>query len=156
MARKTKVVTVPLDTKDTPEDKLNRDAGRAYFLKEMPASQAERWAFRVVQALIRSGAEVSDHVAGSGMAGLAQIGLRAFANMAYHEAVELMEEMFQCITIIRDKSHPEMTFPIMEEDIEEVSTRFLLRTEVFELHTGFSLAGVRQSLSKTPAINPKG
>lgn len=154
--RKTKIVTIPIDPKDTPEDKINRDAGKSYFVKEMPATQAERWAFRVVQALIRTGAEVSDYIAGAGMAGLAHIGLRAFANMPYHEATDLMDEMFQCITIIRDKSHPEMTFPLLEEDIEEVSTRFLLRTEVFELHTGFSLAGARQTLSRTPASNPQG
>ena len=147
--RKTKVVVIPPDPSGTAEDNKNRDATKAYSITEMPASQAERWAFRVFQALARSGADIPDHVAGAGMAGMAAVGLRALANTPYHEAAELMDEMFQCITIVRDKSHPDMTFPLMEEDIQEVSTRVLLRTEVFELHTGFSLAGVRQSLTKT-------
>ena len=143
--RKTKLVTI---------DAEGRDKGKTFQVTEMSASQAERWAFRAFQALVKSGADIPDHVVGSGMAGMAQVGLRALGNTPYYEATELMDEMFACIKIIRDRSHPDMAFPLMEEDIEEVSTRVLLRTEVFELHTGFSMAGVRQNLSKTPATNP--
>ena len=132
-----------------------RDKDKTFQLTEMPASQAERWAFRVFQALARTGVDVPEHMAGSGMAGMAIIGLKALGNMPFFEASELLEEMFACIKIVRDKSHPEMAFALMEEDIEEVSTRVTLRTEVFELHTGFSMAGVRQKLTSAPATSPQ-
>jgi len=147
--RKTKYVTIEGD-KET-----NRDVGKTFQITEMPASQAERWAFRVFQALARSGVDVPDHLAGSGMAGMAMMGLKTLANTPFHEAVDLLDEMFSCIKIVRDRSHPDMAFDMMEEDVEEVSTRAILRTEVFELHTGFSMAGVRQSLTSTPAIAPQ-
>lgn len=140
--RKEKYVTI---------DAEGRDKGKMFFIKEMPASQAERWAFRAFQALARTGADLPDTVAGSGMAGIAVVGLKALGTMPYLEAVELMEEMFSCIRIVRDKNHPETAFPLMEEDIDEISTRLFLRGEVFELHTGFSFAGEKPSSTSTPA-----
>ena len=144
--RKTKHVTI---------DAEGRDKGKLFLITEMPASQAERWAFRAFQSLARSGVDIQDNIAGAGMAGMAVLGLKALAGIPFFEASELMDEMFSCIRIVRDPAHPETAMPLMEEDIEEVSTRLLLRTEVFELHTGFSMAGVRQSLTPTPATAPQ-
>ena len=141
--------------KDVIIEAEGRDKGKMFRITEMPASQAERWAFRVFQALARTGVDVPEHVAGSGMAGMAIVGLKALGNTPFFEASELMDEMFSCIKIIRDKSHTELTYQLIEEDIEEVATRVLLRTEVFELHTNFSMAGVRQSLNPTPATAQK-
>ena len=142
--RKTKRVMITAD---------GRDKGKMFLITEMSASQAERWAFRVFQALARTGIDVPEHVSNSGIAGMAIVGLKALGNMPLHEASDLMEEMFACIKIVRDTDHPDMAFGLMEEDIEEVATRVELRTEVFELHTGFSLAGVRQNLNTTTPAN---
>ena len=152
--RKTKLVTIMPSPDDTPTAEKNRDAGKVYKITEMPASPAEMWAFQVFQALARTGIDMPEHMMGSGMAGMAIVGLKALGNLPPIQANDLMAEMFSCIKIIRDKSMPDMSFDLLEEDIEEVSTRVLLRTEVFELHTGFSMAGVRQSLTKTKTIPP--
>lgn len=148
MGRHTKQILINADEK-------NRDNGKLYLITEMSASQAEWWAARVFQALAKAGVEVPEHVANSGLAGVAAIGLRALANIPAYDAKELMDEMMACITIIRDKNHLDLAYKLMEEDIEEVSTRLVLRTEVFEVHTGFSLAGLRQKLmAKIPANLP--
>jgi hypothetical protein len=140
-------------TKHATIDAEGRDNGKLFLITEMPASQAERWAFRAFQALARAGVDMPENVSGAGMAGIAVVGLKALGTIPFYEATELMDEMFSCVRIVRDKAHPETAMPLMEEDIEEVSTRLHLRSEVFELHTGFSFAGVRQSLTPTPAID---
>jgi hypothetical protein len=143
--KKTKVVAI---------DNEGRDKGKVFQITEMPASQAERWAYRVIQVIARAGVELPPNIAESGMAGFASIGKRAIQaliSMPYFEASELLDEMFACIRIVRDRAHPDISFPLMEEDIEEVMTRVLLRTEVIELHTGFSMAEVRQKLTSASA-----
>ena len=152
--RKTKNVVIPPDATGTPDDQKNRDAGKVYIITEMPASQAERWAFRAFQALARSGVDLPENTSGAGMAGLAHIGLQALSTIPYNEANDLMDEMFSCVKIMRNKETPLIGYDLMEEDVEEVRTRVILRTEVFELHTGFSMAGVRQSLTTSTPATP--
>jgi hypothetical protein len=144
MSRKVKYVTIEAD---------NRDKGKLFKIDEMSASQAEAWAMRVGQALSRAGQEVPDSVMSAGMAALSQVLLaRAFGCMSYTDAMVLMGEMMDCVTIVRDPTHKDIAYRLMEEDIEEVQTRLYLRAEVLELHTGFSFAGVRLTLnSSTPA-----
>ncbi len=86
-----------------------------------------------------------------GMAALAVVGLRTFAGVAWAEAEPLLDEMMECVQIQPDPKRPEVPVrALVEDDIEEVTTRALLKSEVLELHTGFSLAG---ALS-TPAAEP--
>lgn len=129
--RKTKDVVVALE---------GRDKGKVFRITEMPASQAEKWATRAFLALAHSGVEVPEYVSGAGMAGIAVLGLKALGGVSFEEAEPLMDEMMACVTIVRDPKQPMMAFGLMEQDTEEVSTRVLLRGEVFELHTGFSFA----------------
>ena len=143
--RKTKTFVVPKDLT------YERDVGKVFQLTEMPASQAERWAFRAFQALARAGVDLPDNVTG---AGIAVVGLKALGTMPFEEAAALMDEMFSCVKIVRDTSHPEMAFSLMEDDVQEVATRVRLRAEVFELHTGFSFAGTKPTSTSTPASSP--
>lgn len=128
MARKTEVVTI---------EREGRDAGKSFLLREMPASQAERWATRAFLALARGGVELPDDVTASGMAGIAAIGLKALANVTFADAQLLLDEMFQCVSFMPDSSKPNVVRALIEDDIEEVATRLQLRQAVFELHTGF-------------------
>ncbi len=128
MARKTSTVVIEAE---------GRDHGKHFFLREMPASQAEKWAMRVFLALARGGIEFPEDVAASGMAGIAAVGLAAIQNMAAEDAIRLMDEMFQCVQIIPDPARPSIVRPLIEDDIEEVKTRFHLRKEVLALHIGF-------------------
>lgn len=129
MARKT--LAVQIDTE-------GRDKGKVYFLTEMPASQGEWWAIRVFLAMARNNVDVPDDIRDQGMAGLAIIGFKALGGMTPHDAKPLLDEMMACVQIIPDPSKPNVIRALIEDDIEEVTTRVRLRREVFTLHTGFS------------------
>lgn len=126
-----------------------RDKGKTFILREMPASQSEKWAFRAFLALMNSGVEVPEDVKGLGMAGLAYLGLNMLAGVRYNEIEPLIDEMFtSCVAFVPNPAKPETArgagtmFPLIEDDIEEVETRLRLRMAIWELHTGFSLADV--------------
>lgn len=145
--RKTAIIVI-----DAP----GRDSGKAFFIRELPASQAEMWAAKAFLAMARSGVDVPDHIAAEGLAGLATFGLRALSGMRFEDAQSLLAEMFTCVQIIPDLSRPNVIRGLLEggseEDIEEVSTRLRLRKEVFGLHVDFSLAGVLLNSVSAPAV----
>lgn len=138
--RKTASVTITAD---------GRDKGKVFLLTEMPASVAEKWAMRALLALGRSGIELPDDVANGGMAGVAAAGLRAFAGIEFGDAEPLMDEMFGCVQIVPDPKQAAVARDLIEDDIFEVSTRLLLRSEVVALHVGFSIS---DALSKLGAL----
>ena len=139
MARKELTYTV---------DDEGRDKGKQFRLREMPASQAERWAIRTVLAMGKAGVEVPDYLAEQGMSGLAAVGLMNMTRIPFVDAEPLLAEMMDCVYRIE----PAITRPLIEDDIEEVSTRLKLRKEVLDLHIGFfSPAGQSISESVQPA-----
>lgn len=140
--------------KDIKITEENRDKGKLFRVTEMPAERAEDWALRLFLGLARSGFEIPDEVQQMGMRGLAVIGLKALGGLEYGDAKVLMDEMMECVSIVRDQQHPQSASPLLPEDIEEVSTRFELRKEVFELHTGFSTADDGQKSTSAPATSP--
>lgn len=119
-----------------------RDDGRVFTITEMPAAQAEKWAWRMFVALKGTSGEVSKELAQLGMVGVAIAGLNAFlqAPVAFGEIEPLLDEMFTCVRIVRDPNHPDKATPLIDGDIEEVQTRGWLRSEVLRVHTGFSIA----------------
>ena len=124
-----------------------RDAGKAFHLTEMPAAQTEKWALRAMMGLIKGGMEIPDEIVGSGIAGIATLGLTAFGRMDFEIAEPLLDEMFNCIKIYGTPGKEETIRFLVENDIMEVGTRIRLRQEVFALHVGFSLAELRSKLS---------
>lgn len=143
MARKTKIVTVTAD---------GRDRGKQFLITEMPASQAEKWAFRAFFALGRAGIQVPDEMAGLGMAAIAVVGIRALAMLRFEDAEPLMDEMMNCVQAMPDPARPQIVRPLIEDDVEEPATRLFLRSEVLELHTGFSIAdAVMSSMASMPS-----
>lgn len=129
MARKTATVTIEAE---------GRDLGKVFLLREMPASQAEKWAARAFLAMARSGIDIPDDLAGAGLAGIAAVGLKAIGGLGFAEAEPLMDEMFACIQIIPDPARPAVVRALVESDTEEISTRLRLRKDVFGLHVDFS------------------
>src|SRR5581483_10983191 len=113
-------------------------------------------ALRAFMALARAGVDLGPEAEGAGMAGLAVAGLRALGTIDFAEAEALLDEMMGCVKILRgrDVNNPLLAEPLMETDIEEVATRVLLRTKIFELHTGFTLAGGRSGSTSAPATTP--
>lgn len=114
-----------------------RDMGKTFVLTEMPASQAEAWGMRALLALMNSGAEVPEGFELNGMAGLAEMGLKALSGLSWDVLEPLLGEMMSCVQFMPDPSKPNIVRKLFEEDIEEVSTRLQLRAAVWKLHVAF-------------------
>lgn len=127
MARKSEKYTVTDD---------NRDNGKTFLLTELPAREAERWALRALLAMSRNGIQLPDDALDSGFASLAILGLNMLGNVKPEEAYELMDKMLECIQFVPDGKGLQPR-PLVETDIEEVTTLIRLRAEVFKLHAGF-------------------
>jgi hypothetical protein len=128
--------------KRTIADK-GRDQGKTFVLTEMPATKGEKWATRVLLAVSKSGADIPMDALSLGMAGVALVGLQMFMRAAWEDAEPLLDEMMTCIQI---ETSAGLVRSLIEEDIEEIATRLYLRSEVFELHTGFSVAASLSTL----------
>lgn len=128
MARKTLTYTVTSE---------GRDKGKVFSITEMSAHQAERWAARLLFALMNSGIEVPEDVSTMGLAGVAKLGFKALGSIPFELAEPLLDEMFECVKIMPNPSNPNIVRGLVEDDIEEVTTRLILRKEVFGLHVDF-------------------
>lgn len=143
MARKTSTYTV-LDE--------GRDKGKSFLLTEMSAAKAEDWALRALLALSAAKAELPDDAPTLGMAGLAEIGVKKLLALPFDSLKPLMDELMECVKVIPDPHRPQVQRPLIENDIEEVVTRFKLKWEVLQLHIDFSPAG---GLSKFQRPQPQ-
>jgi hypothetical protein len=138
MSRKTKEVTAHLRGRE------GRDVGKRFLLTEMPATAGDKWAYRALSAMARSGLDVPPHIADLGMAGVLAMGLKAILGAEFAEAEPLLDELMTCVTRVEELVPAGR--PLVENDTEEIVTIGWLRSEVLELHTGFSIAAF---LSKT-------
>jgi hypothetical protein len=140
-------------TIDTP----GRDVNKTFYIREMSAIKAERWATRALLALLKSGIDIPEDIASAGIAGVAAMGIRAFGGINFADAEPLLAEMLACVLIVPDISRPQVRRALIEDDIEEVATLLRLREEVLSLHLGFSIGAYRSKLtaaSQTVGITP--
>lgn len=150
MSRKTALVSISAE---------GRDHGKTFVLTEMPAHQAEKWAYRAILALTKTGLDIPDDVRRDGMAGIARLGLDALGRIRFNDrddpslsAESLLDEMFTCVRIRPSDNNPDFLRNLVDNDIEEVATRVKLRGEVFSLHVGFSIADASSKLSLALAM----
>ena len=136
MARKSTNYTVTDD---------NRDKGKVFVITELPAARAESWAFRAILALMEGGVELPPGFERMGMAGIAELGIRALSHLRWEVAEPLLAEMWECVQIMPDPAKPHVVRPLIDQDIEEVMTRIKIRAEVWKLHTDF-LSAVAASI----------
>lgn len=150
MARRTKIFVV--------EDE-GRDKGKRFLLTEMASSKAESWAYRLILALAHNNTDIPS--ADTGMAGLAQIGLRGLAGLPWLVAEPLLREMFECVQVLPDPKNSSFARELEpaggdgDYDIEEVTTRMHLRLEVFKLHVDFSTAALQSLAGKVKGARGK-
>jgi len=128
MARRTKTVVI--------DDQDSRDAGKSFLITEMDAEGAEWWAFRVLQALLGSEAEI-DFTAP--LSQMARQGLGALAKLPPDQARPLLDEMMKCVRV--QLPNGKDSRDLLPSDIEEIGTRVKLRGAMLELHTGFFALG---------------
>jgi len=127
-----------------------RDNGKTYLITEMPASQAESWAFRVILAVGNAGIEIPEGLASQGMAGLMAVGYMNLLKIPYASAEPLLNEMMGCVQYAPSTT---MKRPLIEDDIEEVSTRLSLRKAVWNLHMDFFLKENQSTSELNPQVN---
>jgi len=116
-----------------------RDAGKKFMITEMAAEAAEWWAFRALQAVAGSGADLDLQAP---LAEMARQGIKALACVGPDQAKPLLDEMMSCVQILVPATQKPR--PLLDGDIEDVKTRFMLRKAVMELHLGFSTGGEEQ------------
>lgn len=119
-----------------------RDKGKHFLIEEMSAAKTERWGMRAFTILMRHNTDVGEVKAAGGIEEIARVGFGALATLKFEEVEDLLAEMFDCVSIIPDPKKPEITRPLIEDDIEEVITRLKIREAVFSLHTDFLRGGV--------------
>jgi hypothetical protein len=117
-----------------------RDKGKVFLITEMPASQAEEWATRALFTAMNYGVEIPDELLSAGLAGLAALGMKSLAKVPYDMVKPLFDEMMGCVQIVPDRANPQYARPLLEDDVEEVSTRLMLRKATLTLHLDFFLA----------------
>ena len=126
-----------------------RDKGKQFLITEMPASQAEGWAIKAILAIGNAGIEIPENLASQGMAGLMAVGYMNLLKIPFEAAKPLLDEMMSCVQIIPSQN---VKRALIEDDIEEVKTRLLLRKAVWDLHMDFFLGESQlTSESETPA-----
>lgn len=143
MARKTINYTVTDD---------NRDNGKLFLITEMPASKAESWAMRALLALMANGVDMPEGFENNGMAGMAEMGIKALSGLKWEVAEPLLNEMMDCVQIVPDPTKIHVARKLFDEDIEEITTRIKLRVEVWSLHTDFLKAVVRSASPKVDVM----
>lgn len=135
MARRTATVAIA---------EAGRDAGKTFFLTELPAQQAEEWFTRAIMLLVRSGTDVPPNIFSYGPMAFAAMGLGAaltgLGKAPWPEVKTLFDEMFGCVAFKAPNGSLITDRAMVDSQIEEVTTRFRLREEVLSLHLGFSLA----------------
>lgn len=133
--------------KDFKVEAVGRDQGKIFRLVEMSAFAAEKFAAKVLLALMKSGVKIPENVKDAGLAGLATVAISAFGGIHPDVLMPLLDEMMECVKIIPDSRYPDKSVrALVDEDIEEVATLLELRKELLELHLGFSLAAKLSNL----------
>lgn len=150
--RKCKVVSVPGTRSEQPGE---RDNGKKFFVREMASRPAEKWAARAFLALAHSQVDLPAYIgrdirrARGSMAEIASLA-RVVGHLSFPELDPLIDEMMGCVRFVVDESLAVSTDGAQgtraihdagddNDDIQEVATRHLLRSEAVDIHVGFSL-----------------
>jgi hypothetical protein len=137
------------------DESMGRDAGKHFLITEWYAERAEKWALRALLAYNRGGGEVPvEAVFNGGMEGIFWLGINTFlrGQMKSEEVIPILDELLECVQMVRDPNKklpdgsPIVTPIASKDDIGEIKTRLWLRSEVLELHTGFSVAALVSKL----------
>lgn len=152
--RKTKIVQVPKFSQGN-----NRDINKTFLITEWPAARADRWIQELMLAANRGAGEIPMDLRGIGWEGIAVMGINTFLRGAGDgpRMIELGEQLLECVKVIRDPKHPDVASEIVvDDDIEEIVTRWWLRDQVVSVHVNFSpLAALSQLMSSIMQRQPE-
>ncbi|OOF43032.1 hypothetical protein BKK51_12170 [Rodentibacter trehalosifermentans] len=124
MALKTKEITI----------EKGRDAGVRFIITEMPVVKADKWATKVLIALMNAGVEVPD--VKMGMLGITTMLLSSLQNVDAEKAIPLLDELLDCVQIIPEGGSPRK-LDLSMNDVQDFTTLWVLRKEALMLHLDF-------------------
>jgi hypothetical protein len=141
---------------------VGRDKGKVFEITEMPADQGERWATRAILALANAGSKLPEGALNAGMAGLELswrnvfvTGVMALQGLRDAEARPLLDELKLCVKWCPPgEVPPQVIFPGVNSQVEEIATFYTLYFEALQLHLGFSLADILSTTGTTPEVSP--
>ena len=150
--RKHKVVTIPGAGSD---EAGHRDDGKKFFVREMASRPAEKWAARAFLALAHSQTDIPASIGRDikrSRGSMQEVYRLAslVGHLDFPELEPLLDEIMGCVKFVVDEglatstAGAQGTRPIHDagddnDDIQEVATRHVLRSEVIDLHVGFLL-----------------
>lgn len=126
-----------------------RDKGKAFRCSEMPVTKLEKWAARVLIALVggegqlpHNIAELARTSAGAAVAALLGQGLRGLSAAAVEP---LLDDLVPYIARVPKPEQPDKVIPLsvetLDAHIEDLGTLLRLKFEVVSLCLGFSMDG---------------
>jgi hypothetical protein len=127
------------------------------MITEWPAARADNWVTRVGFAFNRGGGSIPMDLRSVGWEGIAVLGINTFlrGSIRSEEMIPLFDELLECVQIIRDPANPNVASPLVsDDDIEEVATRWWLRSEVVRVHINFSPLATLSALLKSALAPP--
>lgn len=141
-----------IDHVDVTVEAEGADKGKVFRITPMPAWRAEKWGWRAMSVLARSGTELPPLDAMSNLLVVAAYGLEALMRAPFEEAEPLLDEMLTCVAIVPDPvNNPTISRPDIHRDVQELNTILWLRDQVLLAHTGFSVAAVLSNLKAQAA-----
>lgn len=123
MARKTVTITI----------NEGRDRGKTFFITEPPCEEIENMVLRAVFGLGRAGVELPPEILQLGAAPTAYAIGSAFTKIPSRLGLQLAAELMTCVQRVEGK----LNRSLVENDIEDITTRLKLKGEVLKLIFGF-------------------
>lgn len=139
--RKTTTVTI----------KDGRDKGKTFKITEWPCIQTEHWILRAVFGLGKNGVELPPELLSLGAAPIAYAIATQAIKLPSRLGIRLADELMQGV----QRVEASLDRSLVDNDIEDVSTRLQLKAEVLRLTFGFFAPAASPSsgppVSGTPA-----
>lgn len=135
MARKTKDITIT----------TGRDKDKVFRITEKSSYDAELWAIRALGGMADAGVDIPDLETATAES-LTKFAVSSLLKIRSDLMVELLDEMMECVELVpQPRKEPGVSRIIFESDIEDLSTRVLLRSEIIKLHADFFMVAADQN-----------
>lgn len=135
-----------------------RDRGKTFRLTEWDAITIENWILRAVFGLGKAGVELPPEILELGAAPIAYAIATQAIKLPSRLGIRLANELMDCVKRVEDK----LDRSLVDQDIEDVTTRLQLKAEVLKLTFGFFVpaaspnsAPVSGAPSSRPSMSPR-
>lgn len=115
------------------------DAGKIFEIAQMPAMKLERFALRIIHAVLKARPDLPKELIAGGASALKELGIGAILSIAPDDAELILAEMLTYVQFV-DAANPNVKRKLFEADIESVSTLLAIRMQWFDLNLGFLMA----------------